>query len=201
MFDTSHSSVFLSHIQFLNAASWFTPPPCFCDSRMHKSVFDCFFLLYISGFNAILTMECEWRDSSDFPRILHVTYFLACYRGNKTTIQQRSAPINKSHSTSQYSPTIWYSVFIKSCSNRCQVSAMFPFSREDVGILGRPSLSVGGGEVRDQWIHPPLNMCTLTWQSSRWESGRMVTDRITPHPNQGWCIVAGTNLKVNLEWI
>ena len=41
-------------------------------------------------------------------------------------------------------------------------------------------------------------MCILTWQSSRWVSGRMVNDRITPHhnANQGWCIVAGTNLKV-----
>jgi len=76
---------------------------------------------------------------------------------------------------------------------------MFPFSREDVGILGRPSLSAGG--IQDQWEHPPLNMCILTWQSSRWVSSRMVTGRSTPHPkaNQGWCIVAGTNLKVDLD--
>jgi len=57
------------------------------------------------------------------------------------------ARINKSHSTSLYSPTILYirTVRIESCSNRCQASALFPFSREDVGILGRPSLSAGGG--------------------------------------------------------
>jgi hypothetical protein len=54
--------------------------------------------------------------------------------------------INKSRSTSLQSPTILHSVFIESCSNRCQASAMFPFSREDEGILGRPLWSA---EKRD----------------------------------------------------
>jgi len=45
-------------------------------------------------------------------------------------------------------------MFTESSSNRCQASALFPFSREDVGILGRPSLSAGGGRgVGEFWIN------------------------------------------------
>jgi hypothetical protein len=93
-----------------------------------------------------------------------------CHVTEATKPPYSCARINKSHSTSLYSPTLWYSVVIESCSNRCQASAMFPFSREDVGILGRPSFRRGWGWGNSEsmsTVHPPLNMCILTWQSSR----------------------------------
>jgi hypothetical protein len=181
------------------------PPHAFCDSRTHKSVFECFFLLFTPGFNVILT---HWGVNGGAV----VTFPGSCMLHNFWHVTETIKPpyscarINKSHSTSLCSPTILYSVFIESCSNRCQASALLPFSHEDVGILGRPSLSadrrdggrVGGrGGILDQWVNPPLNMFIIKWQSSRWVSGRMVTDRIAHHnANQGCCIVAGTNLEV-----